>query len=192
LLRTLEHQSDGDLASRIAAAAEALQRQEDAPDAASLAEARRWLTALAATGDEARFREQVALARESDFFDARAERVSLLTMHAAKGLEFSVVFVVGMESGLVPFSWSASGSTSEADGPDDVRAEAEERRLFYVAMTRAKDRLILTRAAERNWRGQVRSLPPSPFLRDLPRALLDEERGPTRKQRPEARQYSLF
>src|SRR5690606_1652989 len=102
-------------------------------DAAALAEARGWLTALAASeavaGDETRFREQVALSTEADFHDRRADRVSLMTMHAAKGLEFQVVFVVGLEHGLVPFSWD-----SEADG-----IEPEERRLFYVAMTRAKD-----------------------------------------------------
>jgi superfamily I DNA/RNA helicase len=58
-------------------------------------------------------------------------------------------------------------------------------------MTRAKDRLFLSRAIERTWRGQIRSLPPSPFLRDIPRDLIDEHK-PSRKPRPEARQYSLF
>jgi superfamily I DNA/RNA helicase len=189
LLKVME-QHRGDLPSRIVAAADALRRREDAPDPAALAEAIRWLTALAGTGDEARFQEQVALSKESDFFDARAERVSLLTIHAAKGLEFPVVFVVGMEDGLVPFSWSGLGGAAE-DEAAGSQAAAEERRLFYVAMTRAKDRLFLSRAIERSWRGQIRSLPPSPFLGDIPRALIDEQRPP-RKPRPEARQYSLF
>jgi superfamily I DNA/RNA helicase len=189
LLKALERRTDGDLPSRIAAAADDLRRREDAPDPAALAEATRWLTALAGAGEEAHFREQVALSKESDFFDARAERVSLLTMHAAKGLEFPIVFVVGMEDGLVPFAWGAAGG----DEPDDAadRTAAEERRLFYVAMTRARDRLFLSRAVERIWRGQIRSLPPSPFLKDIPRDLIDEHK-PSRKPRPEARQYSLF
>jgi superfamily I DNA/RNA helicase len=190
LLHALERQGDGDLPSRIAAAANELRQREDAPDPAALAEAIRWLTAIAGSGDEARFREQVTLSKESDFFDARAERVSLLTMHAAKGLEFPIVFVVGMEDGLVPFSWSGLGSVAD-DEADGTQAAAEERRLFYVAMTRARDRLFLSRAIERAWRGQIRSLPPSPFLRDIPRELVDEQRPP-RKARPETRQYSLF
>src|SRR6266481_2482021 len=142
LLDALEQQGADlralDLSARIAAAAEQMRRDREESDIAALAEARRWLTALADAGDEALLHEQVALATEADFWDARADRVSLLTMHAAKGLEFPVVFVVGLEDGLVPFSWGAFGETPDESGPD-----AEERRLFYVAMTRAKDRLFL-------------------------------------------------
>ena len=178
-----ETSAAADLPAHIAAAAEAAQREETA-DAAALAEARGWLTALAASeavaGDETRFREQVALSTEADFHDRRADRVSLMTMHAAKGLEFQVVFVVGLEHGLVPFSWD-----SEADG-----IEPEERRLFYVAMTRAKDRLFLTRAVERFWRGAKRALPPSPFLRDIAEDLTT--RSVPAKRRQKAQQYSLF
>ena len=81
----------------------------------------------------------------AEFCDARADRVSLLTLHAAKGLEFAVVFIVGLEDGLLPLHWGE---------PDDA-AMAEERRLFYVGMTRAKDRLILSRARQRHWRGRT-------------------------------------
>jgi DNA helicase-2/ATP-dependent DNA helicase PcrA len=173
-----------DLAARIAQAAEAA-RKSDTPDAAALAEARGWLTTLAASdavaNDAARLAEAAALSTEADFRDARADRVSLLTLHAAKGLEFPIVFVVGMESGLVPFSW----------GTEDDANLAEERRLFYVAMTRAKDRLFLTRAAERFWRGAVRTLPPSPFLEELSADLVESGVAGLRKRR-KGHQLSLF
>lgn len=176
-----------DLPERIAAAAGHLQQEEDAPEVASLDEAGRWLAALATGTDEERLREQVALSTEADFWDARADRVSLLTMHAAKGLEFAVVFVVGMEDGLVPFSWGAAEAAAGESGPDP-----EERRLFYVAMTRAKDRLILSRAVERSWRGERRRLPPSPFLGDIAPGLLREQSAAAREKRMAQRQHELF
>ncbi len=123
-------------------------------------------------------------------------------MHAAKGLEFPVVFVVGLEDGLVPFSWSAPhGGGLEAaaeadaldrDGRSGCAPGAEERRLFYVAMTRAKDRLFLTRALQRTWRGTLRTLPPSPFLGDIPAELVIRHAAPVRKEKRAAVQYSLF
>ncbi|WP_159589976.1 UvrD-helicase domain-containing protein [Chelativorans xinjiangense] len=188
ILRALEGKAhiDMDLPTRLAAAAEAA-RQEEEADAAALAEARGWLTALAASeavgGDAALLGEQVALSTEADFRDPRADRVLLVTMHAAKGLEFPVVFVVGMEDGLVPFSWGPSAE-------QDEKARAEERRLFYVAMTRAMDRLFLTRATERFWRGAVRALPPSPFLGDIADKLTASHAAT--KQKSRARQLSLF
>ncbi|WP_404400228.1 UvrD-helicase domain-containing protein [Pelagibacterium halotolerans] len=179
--------SDDDLAARIATAAETARQAEDA-DKAALGEARSWLTALAAArtvaGNLAALREQVALSTEADFRDARADRVSLLTMHAAKGLEFPVVFIVGLEDGLTPFSWGG-------DDARDAAALAEERRLFYVAVTRAKDRLILSRANERHWRGAVRTLPPSPFLADIAPELVTHRAPRKRSQKP-PQQYSLF
>ena len=72
---------------------------------------------------------------------------SLLTLHAAKGLEFRVVFIVGLEDGILPLRFGAE------------EPSAEERRLFYVGMTRAEDRLFLLRASQRRWRGRVQSLP---------------------------------
>ncbi len=174
------------LAARIGQAAENARRAEKT-DAAALAEARGWLAALASSdqvaGDPVRFAEAVALSTEADFRDARADRVSLMTMHAAKGLEFAVVFVVGMEAGLIPFSWGAS--------TDDEATQAEERRLFYVAMTRAKDRLFLTRAIERFWRGAVRALPPSPFLNEITADLMVSDVA-TQRKRKSTQQLDLF
>jgi len=194
LLGALGHQDSDlcalDLSARIAAAAEQMRR--GGSDIVALAEAKRWLTALAGAGDEALLREQVALSTEADFWDARADRVSLLTMHAAKGLEFPVVFVVGLEDGLMPFSWGTSEASGAEDGPEEGDPDAEERRLFYVAMTRAKDRLFLSRARQRTWRGQLRTLPPSPFLRDIAAELVLHHTAPARKERREAVQYSLF
>jgi len=167
-----------DLLTRLSAAHEAARKH--GADVAMLSEAAGWLAVLAASdavaGTEARLCEQVALATEADFHDVRADRVSLLTMHAAKGLEFSVVFVVGLEDGLVPFFF-----------PDGKGDADEERRLFYVAMTRAKDRLLLSRAAERFWRGERRALPPSPFLGKL-KLLTRTQTG--RQRQPQ--QYNLF
>jgi len=76
--------------------------------------------------------------------------------------------------------------------PDEGGPDAEERRLFYVAMTRAKDRLFLSRALQRTWRGQLRALPPSPFLRNIAPELQLHHAAPARRERREALQYSLF
>src|SRR5437763_17060867 len=85
------------------------------------------------------FLEEVALVQETDTLDAEADAVTLITLHAAKGLEFPAVFIVGMEEGLLPHSRSM-------DQPSQVE---EERRLAYVGMTRAKDRLYLLHTARR-------------------------------------------
>lgn len=191
LLAALTEQGEdgagADLSARLAAAAQAA-RKSEAADAAALAEAQGWLTTLASgqavAGDAARLVEQVALSSEADFHDPRADRVSLMTMHAAKGLEFSVVFIVGMEEGLVPFSRGGVAATDED-------AMAEERRLFYVAMTRAKDRLFLIRAEERLRHGALRRLPPSPFLAALSADLTTRAAKPPRKRRT-PQQFNLF
>ena len=87
-----------------------------------------------------------------------------MTVHAAKGLEFDTVFVSGMEEGLFPH---------EGIGPDDDRDEEEERRLFYVAMTRAKKRLFLTLAAVRKIYGSDFVSEPSSFLADIGPSLIE-------------------
>lgn len=132
--------------------------------------------------DRARFLDAVATATEADFRDARADGVSLLTLHAAKGLEFPVVFIVGLEDGLLPLHW----------GEPDDGAIAEERRLFYVGMTRAQDRLILSRALARLFRGRVRQLPASPFLADIESELVKHQRTEGLRRKPEDRQLRLL
>ena len=121
----------------------------------------------AAYGDDLeRFRSDLALGTEVDAWDPRADRISLLTLHAAKGLEFPVVFIAGCEKGLLPLQWSRST-------PAELE---EERRLFYVGVTRAKTKLFLSRARTRMWRGEVRELPPSPYLADIEERLLERRR----------------
>lgn len=172
------------LPALVASAADRARGQADGIDTASLAEALRWLNELAQTSgsDRVRFFEAVRLATEVDFWDPRADRVSLLTMHAAKGLEFAVVFVVGLEDGVMPLRW---GDRAEA-------TSAEERRLFYVAMTRAKDRLFLSHAAERSWRGSRKRLDASPFLADIEAELVKHQHTRLPQRRPESRQLQLL
>ncbi|MGH3912465.1 MAG: UvrD-helicase domain-containing protein, partial [Pseudonocardiaceae bacterium] len=109
--------------------------------------------------DLERFRTELSLGVEVDTWDPRADRISLLTLHAAKGLEFPVVFVVGCEDGLLPLRWPGTA-------PDDADEEEvrEERRLLFVGMTRAQRHLYLSSAAERIRHGTARQTSRSPFL----------------------------
>jgi len=139
----------------------------------------------AAYGDDLeRFRSDLALGTEIDAWDPRADRISLLTLHAAKGLEFPVVFIAGCEKGLLPLQWGRST-------PAELE---EERRLFYVGVTRAKTKLFLSRAKKRMWRGKVRELPPSPYLADIEERLLERRRVrlPEREAKQADRQMDLF
>ncbi|MGH8909517.1 MAG: ATP-dependent helicase, partial [Egibacteraceae bacterium] len=114
--------------------------------------------------DLGRFLGELALGAEVDTLDPRADRVSLLTLHAAKGLEFDVVFVVGCEDGLLPMRWAGAGHAQDT---------AEERRLFFVGMTRARSRLILCSARRRLRCGTVAETAPSPFLDAIDPTLLE-------------------
>src|SRR5688572_2906872 len=111
-----------------------------------------------------RFLEDVALMSDADEYDEKVDAVTLITLHAAKGLEFPVVFIVGMEEGLLPHIRSF----------DDPSQMEEERRLAYVGVTRAKDRLYLVRAFRRALMGQGSHNPPSRFLKDLPQELVHQ------------------
>ncbi len=108
------------------------------------------------------FLENVALISDQDTLTEGQNAPTLLTLHAAKGLEFGAVFIVGLDDGLIPHSRSF----------DDPEAMDEECRLFYVGITRAKDRLYLLRALRRGGRGYSEETIPSRYLEDIPPELL--------------------
>jgi uncharacterized protein (TIGR00375 family) len=115
--------------------------------------------------DTAEFLATASLHTDTDVYVSRAEKVALMTMHAAKGLEFPVVFIAGCEEDLIPLNQRGS---RQAD-------PAEERRLFYVAMTRAMQQLYLTRAKKRSIYGKVLTRRPSPFLADIESRIKKDE-----------------
>ena len=134
--------------------------------------------------DWQQFLSEIHVARAIDVWDERADRVSLLTLHAAKGLEFRVVFVTGCEDGVLPFKWQDKITDEEL---------AEERRLFYVGMTRARERLFLLHARKRPWHGQLRQQRRSPFLEDIEERLLEIRRlGIQKKTAEKDPQLSLL
>jgi DNA helicase-2/ATP-dependent DNA helicase PcrA len=128
----------------------------------------------AETGDErgslALFLDQVALVSDVDQAELRDDRVSLMTVHSAKGLEFPVVFLVGMEEGIFPHHAASR----------DERSVEEERRLCYVGMTRAMERLTLCWAQERRRFGSRTYGVPSRFLREIPARLVEQPDGARR------------
>jgi DNA helicase-2/ATP-dependent DNA helicase PcrA len=111
------------------------------------------------------FLENVALVSDQDTMPDAPEAPTLLTLHAAKGLEFSTVFIIGLDEGLLPHSRSL----------EDPEEMAEERRLFYVGITRAKNHLILVRSGQRSSYGRFEYTQPSRFLEDIPEDLLHRE-----------------
>ena len=110
------------------------------------------------------FLEQVALVSEVDNLSEQPNAPSLLTLHAAKGLEFPIVFIVGVEDGVLPHQRSI----------DDPEQMAEERRLFYVGITRAKNQLYLLHSFRRSSWGDVELGRPSRFLGDIPAGLISD------------------
>jgi DNA helicase-2/ATP-dependent DNA helicase PcrA len=114
--------------------------------------------------------EKVSLVSDIDELDEKADAVTLITLHQAKGLEFPAVFIVGMEEGILPHRRSF-------DDPEEME---EERRLCYVGITRAKERLYLLRSYRRSLFGGSTANPPSRFLQDIsphlisPRGLWEE------------------
>jgi superfamily I DNA/RNA helicase len=170
------------LLDELRAAAQRLAERGDALDGTTSALQRLSALAQSCGNDRVRLQDAAALTTDAEFRDARADRVSLLTLHAAKGLEFAVVFIVGLEDGLLPLHWDEA----------DEAGMAEERRLFYVGMTRAKDRLILSHARQRHWRGRLRTFEPSPFLRDIENELVKHQPIERARRKPQDRQLKLL
>jgi DNA helicase-2/ATP-dependent DNA helicase PcrA len=119
------------------------------------------------------FLEKVSLVSDIDELDEKADAVTLITLHQAKGLEFPAVFIVGLEEGILPHRKSF----------DDPEQMEEERRLFYVGITRAKKRLYLLRSYRRSLFGGSTANPPSRFLQDISSHLMNPrglwEKSPT-------------
>jgi len=111
------------------------------------------------------FLDKVSLVSDVDLYEDKGNRVSLMTLHCAKGLEFPVIFIVGMEEGLLPHYRRG----------EEIEDLEEERRLCYVGITRAKEKLYLSRAERRSTFGVGRANLPSRFLEELPPEMIDIE-----------------
>jgi DNA helicase II / ATP-dependent DNA helicase PcrA len=122
------------------------------------------------------FLEQIALVTEQDEYDHEAGTVTLMTLHNAKGLEFEVVFIVGMEDGVFPHHRSMTE-------PDQME---EERRLAYVGITRARRKLYISHAWSRSLFGASSYNPPSRFLNEIPGELVEERQAEEQPVHPEA------
>ncbi len=125
------------------------------------------------------FLRLLALREDSDD-EKHPDSVTLTTMHGAKGLEFPLVFIVGLEEGLLPHARTTSERATDIPMGDHASSLEEERRLFYVSVTRAKDKLFLCRAEQRAIRGRIAPRVPSRFLLEIPEDLLikREDSGP--------------
>jgi superfamily I DNA/RNA helicase len=128
------------------------------------------------------FTTAMALRKDTDYYHARIEKVAVMTLHAAKGLEFPTVFVAGCEDGFIPYR-----------RPDQKAVDLdEERRLFYVGMTRAQERLILSWARKRTRFGKSVQTHISPFLADIEPQLLEYQTPQSMSGKPNQKQLSLF
>jgi DNA helicase-2/ATP-dependent DNA helicase PcrA len=186
----LETPAPGDALQQLRTAVQALATTRGERDATVLdiRAAGELLTPLARRcgPDLDRFRTEISLGAEPDALDPRAEAITLLTLHAAKGLEFDVVFLAGCEKGLLPLSLPGS----EPDIP-------EERRLFFVGLTRARAKLLLTCATRRTRFGSDRPAGRSPFLTAIdpdPNTLLGppDPKTSQRPRKPADRQLRLL
>ena len=132
-------------------------------------------------GSLASFLDSLALERGIDHGSLEGDRVALVSLHAAKGLEWPVVFITGCEDRLLPCTLFGD------------RDEEEETRLFYVGMTRARTTLILSHTRRRSLNGRILEMEPSPFLEKLPSDLcLPLERGNWKPKARPHQQLNLF
>lgn len=116
-------------------------------------------------GDLAQVLSEIALVTDQDGDDSDSDRVNMLTLHAAKGLEFHIVFLAGMEEGIFP-------SARAIEGEGDL---SEERRLCYVGMTRARERLFISGSASRLLFGSIQRNRPSRFLKEIPDSCVNKK-----------------
>ena len=123
------------------------------------------------------FLAEIALVSDVDAYDENGEGATLITLHMVKGLEFPVVFMVGLEEGLLPHQRALDEREENPSVVGAATEMAEERRLAYVGMTRAKDRLYLSCAFRRHLYGRSQPAFPSRFLADIPQSLLAAPRG---------------
>jgi DNA helicase II / ATP-dependent DNA helicase PcrA len=219
----LETSAPGDALQQLRTAVQALAATRGERDATvvDLRAAGELLTPLARRcgPDLDRFRTEISLGAEPDALDPRAEAITLLTLHAAKGLEFDVVFLAGCEKGLLPLRLpgpaqpqapaqsQAPALASSAQAPTPATSTpapatstpaeadiAEERRLLFVGLTRARASLVLTCATRRTRYGSDRPAGRSPFLSAIDPALLapPDSRTPQRPRKPADRQLRLL
>ena len=132
-------------------------------------------------GDLKRFVDELSLERGIDSIELRGDRVTLMSMHSSKGLEWKVIFIIGCEDGLIPCS---------IFGETDIE---EEKRLFYVALTRAKEMLFLSYARKREIKGRILRSNPSYFLNKIPKDLFSiKEKKKKIKAKKQPIQLNLF
>jgi DNA helicase-2/ATP-dependent DNA helicase PcrA len=170
LLRNLIHEPVEELIGRVLSESglrEVLENSDNEEDQERLANLEELLTAAREFDEQhpedgglERFLEDSSLASDTDAFEGETDKATLMTLHAAKGLEFPVVYLIAVEQGLLPHERSK----------DDEKKIEEERRLLFVGITRARQELQLSYAEYRAFRGRTWPTVPSPFLMELPRA----------------------
>jgi DNA helicase-2/ATP-dependent DNA helicase PcrA len=174
-----------------------LRAEVDASSASGQIAARRWANVESLLASFARREARAAQGQDGEWIGAfiqaltlepgsddeeAGERVTLCTLHGAKGLEFDHVFLIGCEEGFLPHARTLDTRATDV-APQDIE---EERRLFYVGVTRAREALTLTRAATRPMRGKATPRTPSRFLVEIPEELLEETRVTGEPARPVA------
>jgi DNA helicase-2/ATP-dependent DNA helicase PcrA len=119
---------------------------------------------------------RISLITKDDGEDDALGKVSLMTIHSAKGLEFPVVFIAGAENGIIPHEKSIADGEDEAPPQEAAGSIEEERRLFYVAITRAGEKLFITSCRKRRRLQSEEECEPSPFLEEIPAHLIQHSR----------------
>lgn len=180
-IETMRADSAGKMVMDVSGIRDALKKEGTEEAADRLENLNELLSAMAEYADTAGdvtlrgFLEQVALVSDTDKLGDGTERVSMMTLHAAKGLEYDVTFLVGMEEGILPHANVIGGLGAQRG---DHREVEEERRLLYVGMTRARKRLHLSHARmRRRFGGQEMPCDPSRFLSNIPPELIDVQGG---------------